>query len=96
MTLKKHDGSWSPARVTLFCTVVATVFTGFMALPMMIEYGGKAVAPWTTLPRDIAEIKQDVKAIADKLNAEPIAREDLYTTNRTMRTANKSKNQINE
>jgi len=70
MTLKKSDGKWCPARITLACTIIGTAAAIIVAMPTFMGYVEKAIAPWTTLPDQIEVINKKIDKIARALNVQ--------------------------
>lgn len=69
MTLKKENGKWNPAKITLVCTVIATLATVVIALPTGIDYARKTISPWTTMPDQIATLSSNQFRLEKKLDS---------------------------
>jgi len=75
MTLKREDGRWCPARITLLCTVIATTSGVVIAVPVMVDCTKKFVSPWTELPLQVKHIEEKLDKVIDTLNLQ------IYTLN---------------
>ena len=59
----------------LWCTVVGTVFAGILATPQALDYFGKVVAPWTTLPTIVMQDHQETLTQLDGLHQQQLVME---------------------
>ena len=50
------------------CTIIGAICAIFMALPFILEYSGKALAPWTSMPQKLDRIEIKVDRISTRLN----------------------------
>jgi len=80
MTLKRKDGTWSAARITAVCAILASLATVVSAMPIAIGYCKAALAPWTSLPDKVEAIQQSVSKIEFTLQI----KQNVYTTNKAM------------
>ena len=67
MTLRSSDGKWSLGKIGILAGILASVATCVIALPIVVDYTGKAIAPWTELPRHVDEIQKSVDEIRGRL-----------------------------
>jgi hypothetical protein len=82
MSINDRNGKWKVGKITLLCTVIGTVSGCIIALPTAIEYGNKAIAPWTSMPAQISRIERKVDTISDALNVQqPSNYAQNYPTN---------------
>ncbi len=77
MTLKKRDGSFSPAKITLLCTVLATLATLAMAVEPAMN-AAKKVGALLSVPEKVDAILVRVERIERRM---PESDEVATTTN---------------
>ena len=80
MTLKRKDGKWSAAKITLLCTILGTIAACAMAIQPAIDACSKAIAPWTSVPAKLEAMSADIKEIKLKVDL----KSGGYTTNKSM------------
>ena len=68
MTLSKLNGKWSLVKLGLVFGILASIATCVLAMPIAIDYCRTAIAPWTSLPANLAALTVDVRQIKKKLN----------------------------